>query len=62
MVLQYRGGELDHFIPYYVTVVIVDAFEVVEVADQHRQRMLGIDLRKLLIEGVVEEAAVVETS
>jgi hypothetical protein len=43
-----------------VAIVIVDAFEMVEVADDHRQRMLGLHLRQLLVEGVVEEAAVVK--
>ena len=60
MAFQHRGGELDHFVAGDMAVAIVDAFEMVEVADEHRQRMLGIHLRQLLVKGVVEEAAVVE--
>ena len=60
MAFQHRGGELDHFVAGDMAVAIVDAFEMVEVADEHRQRMLGIHLRQLLVKSVVEKAAVVE--
>ena len=35
MVLQHRGGKLDHLVAGDVAVVIIDAFEMIEVTDNH---------------------------
>ena len=35
MVLQYRGGKLDHLVAGDVAIVIIDAFEMIEVTDNH---------------------------